>query len=119
MGLYAQNLLKIKTTYIFLNFDLAKGGFSPFSPPWMCPYLHASIVLIMEVYFLFANITGYFRHNLYYVVNFHLFISLYRFSILIHLPAIQNKLRKISYGGLRSSGTLGIKVFTCVCFELF
>jgi len=26
MGLYIQNLLKIKSAYLFINFDLAKGG---------------------------------------------------------------------------------------------
>jgi len=41
IGLYAQNWLKIKTSYLFLNFDLAKGGggFSPLSPPWLRPCL--------------------------------------------------------------------------------
>jgi len=44
MGLYAQNWLKIKNSFFFLNFDLSKEGcFSPLSPPPGCALVNVSI----------------------------------------------------------------------------
>jgi len=50
MGLFAQNLLKIKTAYLFLNFDLAKGKAALLALPiWLRPFLLCRPLLVVRV----------------------------------------------------------------------